>query len=247
MNYAIILSGGIGSRLKGVEIPKQYYRVCGRMIIEYCVKTIQSAACLDGYLIVAAKEWREKIINDMRLKKGTEGKFLGFAEPGENRQLSILNALRKLECYAKECDIILIQDAVRPLTSQELILDCISAAKGAEGSMPVLKMADTVYYSSDGFKIDSLLERDKILAGQAPEAFVYGRYRQVNESLTKEELLRINGSSEPAVKAGMKIALVDGDEGNFKITTVKDLKRFERIVEEAGLKYLEQRMGAGNT
>ena len=38
------------------------------------------------------------------------------------------------------------------------------------------------------------------------------------EDLSEEEMLLIHGSTEPAVKAGMKIALVSGDEGNFKIT-----------------------------
>ncbi len=99
--------------------------------------------------------------------------------------------------------------------------------------MPVLKMKDTVYYSADGTRIDSLLERDKILAGQAPEAFAFGLYFKANECLAKEEMLAVCGSSEPAVKAGIPVALVDGEEENFKITTAEDLRRFENIMEEA--------------
>lgn len=97
--------------------------------------------------------------------------------------------------------------------------------------MPVLHMTDTVYYSADGRKIDSLLERDKILAGQAPEAFAYGKYLRANESLLPNEILQINGSTEPALKAGMEIALVDGEEQNFKITNAADLARFKKIME----------------
>ncbi len=233
MNYAVILSGGVGNRLKGIDVPKQYFKVKGRTILSYSVEVIEKSACVDAYVIAAAKEWQEEIINEMyrKVKKGeTERKkFLGFALPGENRQLSVLNGLRVLKDCAKENDIILIQDAVRPLTSDNLICACIKAAEKAEGAMPVLKMADTVYYSADGCKIDSLLERDKILAGQAPEAFRYGVYLRANEILTKEELLQIKGSSEPAVKAGMHMALVDGEEGNFKITTAADLRRFEQL------------------
>ena len=40
----------------------------------------------------------------------------------------------------------------------------------------------------------------------------------------------INGSTEPAIRAGMQIALIDGEESNFKITTMEDLRRFESIV-----------------
>ena len=235
MNYAILLSGGTGSRLKGIDRPKQYYRVCGRTILSYCVEKLERLQALDAYVIAAAEEWQEFILKELEdlpkeaVKPGT--KFLGFAVPGENRQLSILHGLYRLKGYAGEKDIVLIQDAVRPLADGALLDKCIKAAQDAGGAMPVLPVKDTVYYSKDGSRIDSLLERDKILAGQAPEAFAYGPYLRANEALTKGELLKINGSSEPAVKAGMQIALVDGDERNFKITTAEDLERFERIME----------------
>lgn len=238
MNFAVILSGGTGSRLKGIDIPKQYYKVRGRTILSYCIETLEQSDDIDAYIIVAADEWQDMILQEIKeisennLSFGV--KFKGFAKPGENRQMSILNGLHALEKNVGEQDIILIQDAARPCTSQVLIQRCIAAAAkgGSDGAMPVLKMKDTVYYSADGQKIDSLLERDKILAGQAPEAFVYGTYLRANESLTKDELLRINGSSEPAVKAGLSIALVEGEEENFKITTAEDLRRFEKIMED---------------
>ncbi len=234
MNFAVILSGGVGNRLKGIDIPKQYYKVNDRMILSYCVETIEKSECIDAYIIAASKEWQKVIEEEVgqgkNLETGGSQKFLGFSAPGENRQISILNALWKLKDFAAEEDIVLIQDAVRPLASQNLIQVCLEAASKAQGAMPVLRMADTVYYSSDGIKIDSLLDRDKILAGQAPEAFVYGAYLRANEALTEDELLRINGSSEPAIKAGMKIVLAEGDAVNFKITTAEDLKRFEQLM-----------------
>lgn len=63
-------------------------------------------------------------------------------------------------------------------------------------------------------------------AGQAPEVFVLDKYIQANKLLLPDRILSINGSSEPAVMAGMNIALVNGDENNYKITTKADLERF---------------------
>ena len=40
----------------------------------------------------------------------------------------------------------------------------------------------------------------------------------------------INGSTEPAILAGMKMHLIPGDERNFKITTNEDLIRFTELV-----------------
>lgn len=233
--YAIILSGGIGTRLKSLDIPKQYHKVCGRTILSYCLSRIEHTTCIDAYIITAAYEWQEFILQEMRQLPDacnpTASKFLGFASPGQNRQSSILNGLYKLKDTARETDIILVQDAVRPLTSETLISNCVKAAINADGAMPVLRMTDTVYYSNDGKKIDALLDRDKIIAGQAPEAFVFGPYLRANESLSEAELLAVNGSTEPAIKANMRIALLDGDELNFKITTDEDLRKFEKLME----------------
>lgn len=57
-----------------------------------------------------------------------------------------------------------------------------------------------------------------------------GKYYEANKALLPERILGINGSTEPAVLAGMDIAMIDGDEGNFKITTKQDLSRFQEIM-----------------
>lgn len=114
------------------------------------------------------------------------------------------------------------------------ISDCLKAAKGHDGALPVLPMKDTVYLSENGKMVSSLLDRGKIYAGQAPEAFVFGKYYEANRALLPDKILEINGSTEPAVMAGMDIAMIPGDERNFKITTAADLERFREIVQKGG-------------
>jgi 2-C-methyl-D-erythritol 4-phosphate cytidylyltransferase len=221
MNYAVILSGGTGSRT-GLSVPKQYYRVAGKPIIQYVLETIQNCVFIDGYVVVAAGNWQSEIAEI--IKSGT---FLGFASPGDNRQLSIYAGLLQLKEYAAEDDIVLIQDAARPNTTAELLRRCVSFPPEEDGAMPVLPMKDTVYRSSSGQYIDTLLRREELFAGQAPEAFRFGKYLRANEALLPDRIRSINGSSEPAVLAGMKIAMIEGEENNYKITTESDLKKFE--------------------
>lgn len=234
MNYAIILSGGVGSRL-GLDMPKQYYKVGQKPVIQYVLESVEGHEGIDGYVVVAAKEWRsfvEALIEQKVSVEAKSKKFLGFADPGENRQLSIYQGLLYLKAWAKAEDLVLVQDAARANTSDELIKRCLEIDAEDDGAMPVLPMKDTVYLSRDGRKVDELLKREQIFAGQAPEVFRFGKYLQANKALLPEEIRSINGSTEPAVKAGMKIALIDGEESNFKITTAADLERFERLVEE---------------
>ena len=128
-------------------------------------------------------------------------------------------------------DVILVQDAVRPLTSQEQLTTCLTRIEGYDGALPVLPMKDTIYTSRDGKEISGLLDRSTLYAGQAPEAYRFGKYKKACEGLLPDKILMINGACEPAVMAGMDIAMFPGDEMNFKITTPADLARFEEMVE----------------
>lgn len=218
----------------GVETPKQYIKVNGRMIIDYCLHTLLTHESIDAVQIVADGMWQKSVRECVR---ENESKFRGFSSPGENRQLSILNGLEDIRNYAGDADCVLIHDAARPLVSAKQIADCLEAVRaGHDGALPVLPMKDTVYYSEDGRVVTSLLDRSRIFAGQAPEAFLLGKYVEANRALLPERILKINGSTEPAVMAGMDIALIPGDEGNFKITTKADLERFREIVCSAGTK-----------
>lgn len=228
MNIAVILAGGTGTRLGG-DIPKQYLEVGGKPVIAYCLQTLEEHVQIDVIQIVAEEAWRPLI------QKWTGEKLKGFSQPGANRQLSILSALEDIEIYASPEDVILIQDAARPNTSERLISECVSLAAEEDGRMPVLPMKDTVYLSEDGRNVNSLLRREQIFAGQAPEAFRFGKYIRANRALLPDRILQINGSTEPAILAGMNIGMIVGEEENYKITTVEDFKHFCRKVEDDGV------------
>lgn len=228
MNIALVLSGGTGSRMK-TEIPKQYIEVGGKPIFSYCVETLAKSPLVDGVQIVAEKNWRKEILKWISSGNARQ-KFNGFSDPGENRQLSILNGLADIRHYAGKDDLVLVHDAARPLLAHKQIEACFQAAKGHDGVMPVLPMKDTVYYSGDGRAVSGLLDRGRIFAGQAPEVFSLGKYYDANVRLLPDKILSVTGSAEPAVLAGMDIVMIPGDEGNFKITTRDDLEWFERRI-----------------
>lgn len=235
MNVALILSGGTGTRLGG-KIPKQYLPCQGRMMITRCLETVFAHAALDAVQIVAAETWRDTIVQEMETwifqqNIALRDKLFGFSDPGETRQLSILSGFRDIDRRAEDDDIVMVHDAARPRISSQLISDCLDALDGHDGVMPVLPMKDTVYLSRDGKTVSKLLPRSEIFAGQAPEFFRLGKYLRVNESLTRDEMFAINGATEPAILAGMDIAMVPGDEANFKITTATDLERYLAFLE----------------
>lgn len=230
MNIAIILSGGTGTRL-GSNIPKQYLKVENNMIINYCMKTFVKHSEIDFIQIVAEKEWQEVIIEEFKNNNISLDKFKGFSLPGASRQGSIFNALKDIKEYVDNDSFVIIHDAARPLLSEELITRCFDKISDYDGVLPVINVKDTMYLvNACNDKIESLLDRNKIVSGQAPEVFNFEKYYQANISLTDDEFNKINGSTEPAVLKGMNIAIIDGEETNFKITTKEDLDRFKQII-----------------
>ena len=167
----------------------------------------------------------------MLFRSENKRKFQGFSQPGKTRQLSIYNGLTDILTYAQESDTVLIHDAARPMLSAQMITDCIEAMRDYDGVVPVLPMKDTIYQSINGKSINALVKRNEIYAGQAPEVFRLGLYYKANKALFPDKILEINGSTEPAVLAGMNIAMISGYEENFKITTAEDLERFRRIAD----------------
>ncbi|MBQ8200125.1 MAG: 2-C-methyl-D-erythritol 4-phosphate cytidylyltransferase [Lachnospiraceae bacterium] len=228
MNIAIVLAGGTGTRL-GAERPKQYIEVNEKPIIAYSVQELSVHAGIDAIWIVADEMWRDYICKRVNMEK-----VRGFSTPGTNRQLSIWNALCDLRAVADPESVVFIHDAARPILTADMITDYLHAIGGADGVLPVLPMKDTVYLSEDGTSITSLLKRSHVVAGQAPELFVYEKYYEANRALFPDRILQINGSTEPAILAGMKVVTVPGEERNFKITTQADLERFRRWVESNG-------------
>ena len=243
MNYGILLSGGTGTRT-GADKPKQYVRVNGHMMVTCALSVLLSNSQIDKVIITADEAWRDEISKDASDSRLDTGKILGFADPGDTRQLSILSALEYIIDSVRTTsgtdivtpggtvdDTVLVHDAARPYLSQELISACYDALDGYDGVMPVLPMKDTVYLSEDGKGITGLLDRKSVYAGQAPELFKLMPYYEANKRLLPDAIFKINGASEPAVMAGMKIAMIPGDEKNVKVTSAVDLEKYIELSE----------------
>ncbi len=240
MNYGILLSGGTGVRIDS-EVPKQYVRAGGHMMVTYALKPLLESEKVDAVYVVADYKWREYIVDDAGQAGIDTEKIKGFAVPGINRQSSILIGMQKIISdmggsldigAVSGRDSVLIHDAARPFLQTSFLDSCYEALAGHDGVMPVLPVKDTMYISEDGKAPSELLERRKIFAGQAPELFLLKAYYKANMALMPDKIYNVNGSSEPAVMAGMDIVMIPGDENNFKVTTDADLVRYKQTGEE---------------
>ena len=228
MNYALILSGGTGTRFGG-SVPKQYITVKEKPVVGYCIDTFQSVSQIDRIVIVASEKWFG-VLSDY-LAKNRITKFSAFAVSGKSRQHSVLNGLEAIKKLgAERDDLVVIHDAARPCVSEKIILGCLDSLTDHDMSMPVTAVKETIYYSENGQAITGLLNRDRLYAGQAPEGCRFGSYYHVNRILSDEELSSVRGTCAVGFQYGLSVKLFPGDETNFKITTQGDLSRFRQIM-----------------
>lgn len=228
MNYCILLAGGRGART-GADLPKQYIRAGAHMMITYAIAPLIQSGYVDGICIVLEQDMAEKVITDIADAGLDTRKVKFFAEPGENRQFSIMNgmaAILRLKRVGSSGDTVLIHDAARPFLKADLLERMYDALPGHDGVMPALPVKETIYYCKEGAAVSALPDRQRLYAGQAPELFYLRRYYEANAIMDTDAMRKVYGSSEPALAAGMNIVIIPGDENNIKITTDADLKKF---------------------
>jgi len=214
------------------DLPKQYIELAGKPILVHTLEQLQRCEAVDGVVVTASPEWETAILQWK--EKFSLSKLLAIAPGGENRQLSIRSGLTAAEQFMDKGEQagVIIQDAVRPLATTELLSRLIGELKNAPAVMPVLPVTDTAYTSGDGQWVDGLLDRSTLFAGQAPEAFRYWPYWALYRDTPVETLSAMSGSCQLPYRAGWKVKMIPGEQGNIKITYQEDLEICERALRE---------------
>ncbi|MDR0992247.1 MAG: 2-C-methyl-D-erythritol 4-phosphate cytidylyltransferase [Ruminococcus sp.] len=232
MNFAILLAGGKGERIKGANEPKQFIKIGGKPLFAYALEAMGNCADIDVICVVTFPEKQNQI---SEFAAGFSEKLL-FSVPGKSRQHSVLSGLEAIEenFVISETDCVIVHDAARPFVFSEDFYGCINAAKGFDGATPALSPSDTIYISENGKTITEILDRDKLFAGQTPECYNFHKYIAAFRSLTDEQILKIRGGSELAFLFGMNIRLYPGNPKNLKITSDRDLEFLKFTIENGG-------------
>lgn len=126
MNLAIILAGGIGSRV-GANIPKQFILIDDKPILAYTLEIFENNNNIDLIEIVCHKEWKkylEQIVHKYGYKK-----VKWIANGGDTFQESVMNGVFNLNGKISDNDIVSIHFGVSPFVSNEIIDDSIRVCK----------------------------------------------------------------------------------------------------------------------
>ena len=207
MNIAIILAGGSGTRFKS-KIPKQYFKIGNKSIINYTIDAFEKSSLIDKVIIVVDK----KYINDISKKNPKHIVVSG----GKSRFESSYNGI--LAC-PKNSKKVLIHDAARPFISQEIITSCIEALNNYEAVVTSIQTTDTVIRVKN-MEILQVEDRNQIFLNQTPQGFKYKTILDAHKNRTGSvtddiSLLDLNKT---------KCKVIKGSKKNIKITTNDDIQ-----------------------
>ncbi|MEE0935227.1 MAG: IspD/TarI family cytidylyltransferase [Methanobrevibacter sp.] len=236
MNYAVILAGGSGSRMKSINIPKQYHEINGIPVIIYTLKTFIELECFD-YIYIAINPTFTDFMNSI-LKKYFNPKDISnitLINGGKERIDSIHNVIESIKKNnINDKDIIVIHDAVRPFVTKKIILDNIKGAKKYGATVTSVPVNDTILLSTDGDYVDRIPIRKTLFNGQSPDSFNLKTFIELENKLTDEQKEIITGTSQVCTLNDYPIKMIEGDTANFKITTDADLDLAEYIILKKG-------------
>lgn len=235
---AIVVAAGRGERASasGDIVPKQYRAVAGQPVLS------RTISC---FLDVDKITWVLPVIHPDHHGRFTalgldHPRLLPPVEGGANRQASVLAGLMALG--PRRPDLVLIQDAARPLTSSVVINGVVAALASHDAALPVVPVTDTIKRSVDGTTVTATEDRHTLFAAQTPQGF---RFPQILSAHMRAARLPREFTDDAAIAewAGLAVALTPGSTQNIKITHPEDFARAERLI--GGDTRMETRVGTG--
>ena len=228
----MILAGGIGSRMKSPELPKQYIKVDNEPIIIKTVKNFEEFGSFSAGVICCPVDWIE-YTKSLLFEYGISSDNVFVIPGGINRNSSVQNGCRFLteKFNISDSDVVLTHDAVRPFINAKIIKDNINAVDEFGAANTVMPVYDSVIRSSTGDFFTTHLKRSELYRVQTPQSFKLKELNSLIHSLSEDELEKYTDVASIFADRGYRVKLVEGSDYNIKITTPFDLAVAKSIVQ----------------
>jgi len=212
--HGLIVAAGRGHRAGG-GLPKQYRPVAGKPLLRHAVEGLRG--CVDTLSVVIHPDdadFYAEAVAGLAVQPWTAG--------GVTRQDSVRLGLEALGDAPPAK--VLIHDAARAFMPADVSARVISALADTPGACPALPVTDSL--RSGAAYVESEVARDGLHRVQTPQGFDYAAIRAAHASA----FAGCTDDVAVARAAGLKVALVEGDERGFKLTTPEDFRRAEAMV-----------------
>lgn len=222
-NYAIILGGGSGRRMRS-DLNKVFLPLRGIPAIVRAIAPF-TGFCAGAVVVAAADE-----VEDMQaiLAKYGMGRFVKAVVPGgSERQYSVYNGLKALP---EDAEYVLIHDGARALVTEAVIGRALESVEQHGSGVAAIPVVDTIKRAAPDGLVQETPDRASLYAIQTPQSFRMDVLMAAHEKAREDGFLGTDDASL-LEHAGIPVYLSEGDRENLKLTTPTDLELAEVILQ----------------
>jgi 2-C-methyl-D-erythritol 4-phosphate cytidylyltransferase len=194
----------------GGDLPKQFIEVNGRPLLAYTLVRIRRFCGEKECVVVMNEDW---IDHWQELCERHQLPQHVCVKGGKERFHSVAAGLEQVSG-----ELVGIHDAVRPLVSDETIERCFSAAEVHGGAVPVVQVNESLREVTGDE--NRAVPRSRYRIVQTPQCFQTRLIKRAFEQGYREDF---TDDASVFEAAGHRIALVEGNVENIKVTTPQDL------------------------
>lgn len=240
MNIAVIIAGGSGNRM-GQDIPKQFINVYDKPVLIYTLEGFQRHEMIDAIEVVCINGW-ESVVQAYANQFNID-KLKWIVPGGGSAQESIRNGIYNLEGKAKDDDIIIVHDGIRPMIDDTVLTDVIEKAQQYGNAVTSLPYNEQIFVVSENDKetTTQFIPRETLRRVSTPQAY---RFDLVDSKYHEayEKNIGIVGShytNTMMVELGVRLHFAKGSDKNIKLTTKDDLELFKGYMTKGEDKWLK--------
>ena len=237
--HVLIPCGGNGRRF-GAAIPKQYMRLNGRPMVNYCLDIFLNSPEINSVWVGISADLEPQI--EKLLDWPANKKLHIETSAGQTRHETVLKTVKvMLDSGISSNDWILVHDAVRPGLSNDLLKKLITSVQqkfGTIGGLLALPVADSlkiqVTKNSDDLAADlwcsaGQSSRDGLWQAQTPQMFRIGALGEVLAQALQNNTA-VTDEASAFENLGECPLLVKGSPENLKVTYPEDWLLMEKIL-----------------
>lgn len=220
---AIICAAGPGTRFGGKR-KKQFVDVAGRAVFLRSVELFSNRDDVKQILLGISADDEELV----DVKWGPNLKFFGVKSfIGGDRRFDTVS--KGIELINDDIDLIAVHDACRCCVTDKIIDSTIAAAAETGAAIPACPVTATIKQASEK-TIVKTVDRCDLYEAQTPQIFDAELLKKAYENLKNVDQTKISDDAQLVEALGEKVAIVETDSSNIKITCKSDITIAEAIL-----------------
>lgn len=213
----IIVAGGSGSRFGG-PLPKQFCDLDGRPVLMRTIDACRGAMAGLNIVLVLSEgmtDYWDMLCDTLQFESPE------VVVGGATRFESVQRGLRRVP---SDCEIVMVHDGARPFPSRDIFRRLIAAFDDpkCQGAIPAVALSDSLRRLLPGGASESV-PRSDFRAVQTPQAFRAKLLLDANRKASAPAATYTDDASVMEAAGYTRLALVEGDPRNIKITNPGDL------------------------